>query len=121
MRPTRCHYYFGDYYGPEYGNMGYESCIVYNQRHYDCIIVYERWDHRSDPAWIDIRIRDCHDRFAHPEMRPPRTMAEVRIAEARGGVRFQMVASPRSRRGDKIKRNVVVRRLIFFRCRAAFN
>jgi hypothetical protein len=33
----------------------------------------------------------------------------------------QMVASPRSRRGDKIKRNVVVRRLIFFRCRAAFN
>jgi hypothetical protein len=33
----------------------------------------------------------------------------------------QMVASPPSRRGDKIKRNVVVSRLTFFRCRAAFN
>ena len=27
----------------------------------------------------------------------------------------------RRRRGDKIERDVVVRRLIFFRCRAAFN
>jgi len=33
----------------------------------------------------------------------------------------QMVASPQSRRGDKIKRDVVVRRLTLFRCRAAFN
>ncbi len=106
VRPCRCHYYYGDYYEDRYHDCGFESCVVYNQRHYDCIIVYERWDHRSDPAWIDIRIRDCHDRYAHPEMRPPRTMVELRVAESRGGrARFEMVASPRqiaAARGQKL-------------------
>jgi hypothetical protein len=34
---------------------------------------------------------------------------------------LQIAATPDRRHGDKIKRDVVVRRLTFFRCRAAFN
>ena len=54
VRPCHCHYYYGDYYGDRYHDWGFESCVVYNQRHYDSIIVYERWDHRSDPTWFDV-------------------------------------------------------------------
>jgi len=41
------------------------------KRHYDGIIVYERWGHRSDPAWFEVRIGAYHDCYAHPERRPP--------------------------------------------------
>ena len=56
VRPCYCHYYYGDYYGPAYVDCGYESVVVYNRRHYDCIIVYERWDHRDDPRWETMQI-----------------------------------------------------------------
>src|SRR5205085_3442406 len=31
VRPSHCHYYFGDYYEVRYRDLGYESCVVYSQ------------------------------------------------------------------------------------------
>ena len=56
VRPTTCHYYYGDYYEPRYRTMGYETCVVYSQRNYDSIIVYETYERRSDPTWISLQI-----------------------------------------------------------------
>src|SRR6202022_3654445 len=60
VRPAYCHYYFGDYYSPAYCNLGFESCVVYSRRRYDSIIVYERYERRSDPTWFEVEIT-LHD------------------------------------------------------------
>jgi len=76
VRPSHCHYYFGDYYGVEYRDRGFESCVVYSRGHYDSIIVYERYEHRRDPEWINIQINVYNDRYEHRDARPPRTLVE---------------------------------------------
>jgi hypothetical protein len=75
VRPCCCHYYYGDYYGPAYHNCGYETVVVYNRRHYDCIFVYERWDHRDDPRWETRHIEVIEARNAGRGC-PPRTLVE---------------------------------------------
>jgi hypothetical protein len=79
VRPAYCHYYFGDYYGEEYRVCGYESCVVYSRRHYDSIIVYERYEHRRDPDWFEVRVRVYDERERFPERRPPRTLVQQNI------------------------------------------
>jgi hypothetical protein len=76
VRPSYCHYYFGDYYGPVYRSYGFESCIVYSQRRYDAIFVYERYEHRNEPAWerTQINIFIGRDRGVAPL--PPRTLVQ---------------------------------------------
>ncbi len=74
VRPAYSHYYFGDYYGPAYRDMGFESAYVYSNAHYDSIIVYERYEHRSDPAWFSVQINLYNDRFAGRARVPPRTI-----------------------------------------------
>jgi hypothetical protein len=76
VRPSHCHYYFGDYYGVEYRDRGFESCVVYSRGHYDSIIVYETYEHRREPEWIDVRVRVYIDRYEHRESRPPRTLVQ---------------------------------------------
>jgi hypothetical protein len=76
VRPCYCHYYFGDYYGPVYRDYGYESCIVYSRRRYDSIIVYESWERRSDPRWVDVQINIYNDRYAGRAPVPPRTLVQ---------------------------------------------
>jgi hypothetical protein len=76
VRPCCCHYYFGDYYGPAYHDLGYESCVVYSTRHYDAIFVYERYEHRSEPNWVNIQISLYSDRAAGRAPVPPRTLVQ---------------------------------------------
>jgi hypothetical protein len=76
VRPGYCHYYYGDYYGPAYHDCGYETVIVYNQRHYDSVIVYERWDHRADPRWEVNQVNVYVERSAGRAPVPPRTLVE---------------------------------------------
>ncbi|HLJ94337.1 MAG TPA: hypothetical protein VKU02_14215, partial [Gemmataceae bacterium] len=64
VRPAYCHYYFGDYYGPVYHQLGFESCVVYSRGHYDAIFVYERYSHRNDPRWETVQIDICMARHA---------------------------------------------------------
>jgi hypothetical protein len=79
VRPAHCHYYFGDYYGEEYHDRGYVSCVVYSRDHYDSIIVYERYEHRRDPDWFEVRVRTYDERERFPERRPPRTLVQQNI------------------------------------------
>jgi hypothetical protein len=91
--PRCCCYYFGDYYGPRYATLGFESCFVYSRRHYDAIIVYESWDHRAEPRWVDSRIEIVVARDRGLAPRPPRTLVEQRVVvRDRAAVRFEMAA-----------------------------
>jgi hypothetical protein len=79
VRPRYCHYYFGDYYGPAYRDLGFESCVVYSRRHYDPIIVYARWEHRSDPRWETQQLDICLARHAGRAPLPPRTLVQQNV------------------------------------------
>jgi hypothetical protein len=75
VRPCYCHYYYGDYYEACYRERGFECAIVYSRRHYDSVIVYERWEHRSDPRWEVVQVNVYNDRCAGRAACPPRTLA----------------------------------------------
>jgi WXXGXW repeat (2 copies) len=79
VRPSYCHYYFGDYYGPAYRQLGYESCVVYSRHHYDAIFVYERYSHRNEPRWETVQIDLCLARHAGQAPCPPRTLVQQNI------------------------------------------
>jgi hypothetical protein len=76
VRPAYAHYYFGDYYGPAYSTMGYESVVVYGGRRYDSIVVYETWAHRSQPSWYSIQIDIYNGRSRGLLPVPPRTLVQ---------------------------------------------
>jgi hypothetical protein len=76
VRPAVCHYYFGDYYGPRYRTLGFESCFVYSRRHYDPLIVYQRWEYRDNPRWLDVQVNLTLARDAGRAPRPPRTLVQ---------------------------------------------
>src|SRR5262249_50843675 len=74
VHPTRCHYYFGDYYEERYRTCGYQSCVVYSEQHYDSIIVYERYERRRDPSWFTLQVNLYNDRCAGRAPVPPRVV-----------------------------------------------
>ncbi len=103
VRPSHCHYYFGDYYGDEYHDRGFESCVVYSRGHYDSIIVYETYEHRREPNWLTIQINIGHDRYEHRESRPPRTLVEqIRIGNRTNVVVVAPAARVAAARGGKV-------------------
>jgi hypothetical protein len=80
VRPSYCHYYFGDYYGVVYTNYGFESCVLYHRRRYDPIFVYAVYEHRAEPRWASVQIDVCLGRAAGRYPCPPRTLVEqVRV------------------------------------------
>jgi hypothetical protein len=76
VRPAYCHYYFGDYYGPRYREIGFESVVVYSRRSYDPIIVYQRYEYRNDPRWLDVQVNLVVARDAGRAPLPPRTLVQ---------------------------------------------
>jgi hypothetical protein len=86
VRPSYCHYYFGDYYGVAYAGLGFECAFVWGRRRYEPIVVYESWHHRADPTWVDVQIRLSIDRQAGRAPLPPRTLAaQLAVPPGRGG------------------------------------
>jgi hypothetical protein len=79
VRPCYCHYYFGDYYEARYREIGFESCVVYSRSHYEPIFVYERWDHRHEPAWETTRLEICIGCSTGRIAPPPRTLVQRNI------------------------------------------
>jgi hypothetical protein len=79
VRPSYCHYYFGDYYGPAYVGMGFQSYVVFGRGYYDPIFVYERWGHRAQPNWVSLQINIYNGRFAGRMPCPPRTLVQQNI------------------------------------------
>jgi hypothetical protein len=108
VRPTTCHYYFGDYYEVRYRDLGFESCVVYSQRNYDSIIVYERYERRSDPTWFTVQINVYNDRCAGRAERPPRTLNEQIIIQKTTVNNYYLIAPPAQVASAKSARLVVV-------------
>jgi hypothetical protein len=85
LRPRSRHYYFGDYYAPEYRRSGYYASYSYYSGGYgyDPIYAHQRWTHRDDDRWE----RRSEDNFSyyrdHKEARPPRTLAALNTFYAR--------------------------------------
>ncbi len=97
VRPAYCHYYFGDYYGPAYRGYGFESCVIYSRGHYDGIIVYETYQHRSDPTWLNVQITLHNDRFAGRAPLPSRA-----FVGNRGLVSSRELAASRGMRVERL-------------------
>lgn len=76
IQPAYRHYYFGDYYGPAYLGLGYQSVAVYSGRNYDSIIVYETWAHRNSPNWLSLQINVFNGRSSGTLPLPPRTLVQ---------------------------------------------
>lgn len=75
VRPSSCHYYFGDYYEPRYRSAGYYSPFQYGRqsRGYDPIFAHQMWIHRSDTRYIHTR-EERFDYFCNnARERPPHT------------------------------------------------
>ncbi len=80
LRPHYHHYYFGDYYAPDYHKAGFYASFSFNsgRRGYDPIYAQQHWQHRHDPEWgrrVEVNFRYRRD---HEDARPPRTLAAQR-------------------------------------------
>jgi hypothetical protein len=78
VRPAHGHYYFGDYYGPRYTALGFESSLIYSRRHYEPIVVYQRYEYRNNPRWFDVQVNLVFERHAGRAPVPPRTLVQQR-------------------------------------------
>jgi len=74
VRPTTCHYYFGDYYGASYSRLGFETSIVYSRRRYEPVFVYASYEHRSEPNWVSLQVNINLGRHEGRAPLPPRTL-----------------------------------------------
>ncbi len=77
VRPHYGHYYFGDYYGANYNNVGFLPAFSFHSGRfgYDPIYAHQRWNNRQDRDWE----RGVQETFQHrredERARPPRTFA----------------------------------------------
>ena len=78
-RPRYNHYYFGDYYDPNYANTGYYPLYSYGSRGdgYNPFYARQRWDNRQDSNWQRRIESDFVNRRDHEDARPPRTLAAM--------------------------------------------
>jgi len=78
LRPSYCHYYFGDYYEPRYRDHYYPSYSYHGgRRGYDPIFAYNRWENRNDRNWGRERQNYYEYRRDNISARPPRTWAAL--------------------------------------------
>jgi len=90
VRPSHCHYYFGDYYAVEYDHMGIYPWFGVNRYHgygYDPLFTYYGCYYRErDPRWAE-HLEGWHTYYrGHPDQRPPHTMeAQLRLEVSLGG------------------------------------
>jgi hypothetical protein len=78
VRPGAYSYYFGDYFGPTYANLGFQPWLNYGRNHYDPLFSYYRWHYRGNPGWSTEMQRVYEGRANGTLPRPPRTFAQQR-------------------------------------------
>ena len=85
LRPRQRHYYFGDYYDPEYRQSGYyASYNYYSGGHgYDPIYAHNRWRHREDDRWERRNEENFRYYRDNQDERPPHTLAAFQQFNAR--------------------------------------
>jgi len=62
VRPAYGHYYFGDYYGPSYVQIGFVPGVVYSRSYYEPFVVYRQWEYRATPRWLEVQVAIHNDR-----------------------------------------------------------
>ncbi len=84
LRPSYCHYYFGDYYAPSYVSVGFYASFSFSSSRYgyDPIFSHQRWEHRRDREWWNHAQASYNDRRDHEGSRPPRTWAAQRTVNS---------------------------------------
>lgn len=98
VRPRYNHYYFGDYYAPNYRDSGFYASFSFHsgRQGYDPIYAQQRWRHRQDPEWGRRVEANFSYRRDHEDARPFHTLAaqvRYRQSEARRGERSYALAS----------------------------
>jgi len=77
VRPSYCHYYFGDFYSPNYAGLGFHPWFAYGQRHHDPLFGYYGWRHRNDfSSWYGGLRNTYVGRTRGDLPRPPHTFAQ---------------------------------------------
>jgi hypothetical protein len=74
FRTDYCCYFFGDYFGPTYGRLGFRPWFSGGWR--DPLFGYYRWFHHRDGNWERNLRRDFAARTRGDLERPPRTLAD---------------------------------------------
>jgi len=85
VRPSYCHYYFGDYFGPQYVGLGFRPwfSVGFNIGNvgvnigygYDPLFTYYRWaGTRRDPNWLARRQEHFDLLRRNENLRPPHTL-----------------------------------------------
>ena len=79
--PQRHHYYFGDYYGADYAQQGYNPwCDVsVSFSWYDPLFVHAQWQHRDDHQWAANQRTGYEQRRDNVALRPARTYAALQV------------------------------------------
>jgi hypothetical protein len=85
LRPRYHHYYFGDYYAPNYHQGGFYASFSFQSGRYgyDPIYSRQRWTHRQDRKWEHSVETSYQYRRDHETARPPRTWAAQRTISSR--------------------------------------
>ena len=76
VRLGGCHFYFGNYYGPNYARLGYNPWFNGRGR-YDPTFAYYGWQNqRNNPNWVNGQQQVYADRAAGRAAVPPRNFAQ---------------------------------------------
>jgi hypothetical protein len=78
VRPGAYSYYFGDYFDPRYGRLGYRSWLDYRLGGAipDPLFSYYRWHNRGNAGWLPGMRQLYTARFNGTAPRPPHTLVE---------------------------------------------
>jgi hypothetical protein len=87
VRSSYCHYYFGDYFGDRFAQLGFRPWCEFGPRYHDPLFSYYRWEHRRDPNWYRGVHHDFLARRSGDLPRPPRTFAEQQALVRQHGER----------------------------------
>lgn len=82
VRPRYTHYYFGDYYAPEYVRHGIHPWfeLPAARKAYDPIFVHRQWEFRKEgPRWIDNLRVEYRRLQEHKDLRPVRTFRQQEV------------------------------------------
>lgn len=95
LRPSYCHYYFGDYYASNYSSSGFSPWFSFHTSNfgYDPFYAHQSWHHRSDRQWDSRVAADFANRRDHEEARPPRTWTAQREDATSSDKSFAVAAS----------------------------
>jgi hypothetical protein len=89
VRPSFCHYYFGDFYATRYAGLGFQpwfSVSIGGGRRYDPLFTYYRWNNsRTDRNWLANTQRHFEQLQKNESLRPPHTFVAQETLLKRGG------------------------------------